>query len=55
LGNLIGADGGAEEASKANIRCAWAKFSGSSAKIKGSFSESERKSILSVLGYATEN
>jgi len=60
LGEFIGADGGSEEASRARIRCAWAKFislnfvsllfepvqvTGSIAKIKGSFSHSKRKSI----------
>ena len=26
LGDMIGAGGGAEEASRARVRCAWAKF-----------------------------
>jgi len=55
-GDLIGAGGGAEKASKARVRSAWAKFRelapvltsrGGSLKVKG---EVDRACIQSVLG-----
>jgi len=60
LGDLIGAGGGVEEASRARVRCAWGKFMklapvltsrGASLKVKGKV---YRACIQSVLGYASE-
>jgi len=59
LGDLIGAGGGAEAASKARVRCAWAKFMelapvltsrGASLKVKGKV---HRACNQSVLGYVS--
>ena len=35
LGDMIAAGGGAEEASRARVRCAWAKFRELAFKVKG--------------------
>jgi len=59
LGYLIGAGGGAEEASRARVRCAWEKFrelatvlisKRASLKLKGKV---YMAGIQSVLGYAS--
>ena len=60
LGDMIGAGGGAEEASRARVRCAWAKFRelapiltsrGASLKVKGKVF---RACIQRVLVYDSE-
>jgi len=60
LEDFISAGGGAEEASRARVRCAWAKFRelaplltsrGTSLKVKGKVYSA---CIHSVLGYASE-
>ena len=60
LGDVIGAGGGAEEASRARIRCAWAKFRelapiltsrGASLRTKGKI---YKACIRSVMVYASE-
>jgi len=60
LGDMIGAGGGAEEASRTRVRCAWGKFNqlrpilavrGFSLKVKGKI---YRACVQSVLVYASE-
>jgi hypothetical protein len=60
LGDMIGAGGGVEEASRARVRCAWAKFRelspiltarGASLKVKGKV---YRACVQSVLVYGSE-
>ena len=60
LGDMIAAGGGAEEASRARVRCAWAKFRelapiltsrGASLKVKGKI---YRTCVQTVLVYGSE-
>ena len=60
LGDILGAGGGVEEAARARVRCAWAKFKelspiltalGASYRIKGKI---YRACVQSVLTYGTE-
>ena len=60
LGDTLGAGGGAEEAARVRVRCAWAKFKelspirtarGASNRIKGKI---YRACVQSVLTYGTE-
>ena len=60
LGDTLGAGGGADEAARARVRCAWAKFKklspiltalGASYHMKGKIF---RASVQSVLTYGTE-